>query len=58
MGGGPIKRVKKVKYLGVTVEENLTWNEQCKNLKGRIKNMQIFAKCHHKSIYFEILFLF
>ena len=26
--GGPIKRVKKVKYLGVTVDENLSWNEQ------------------------------
>ena len=34
---GPIKQVKKVRYLGVTVDENLTWNEQYKNLKGKIK---------------------
>ena len=38
INGGPIKRVKKVKYLGITVDENLTWNEQHKNLKGKIKN--------------------
>ena len=38
VNGGQIKQVKKVKYLGVTVEENLTWNEQYKNLKGKIKN--------------------
>ena len=35
---GPIKRVKKVKYLGVTVDESLSWNEQYKSLKGKIKN--------------------
>ena len=38
INGGQAKRVKKVKYLGVTVDENLTWNEQCKNLNGKIKN--------------------
>ena len=38
INGGPIKRVKKVKYLGVTVDENLSWNEQYKSLKGKIKN--------------------
>ena len=38
INGGPIKRVKKVNYLGVTVNENLTWNEQFKNLKGKIEN--------------------
>ena len=38
INGGPIKRVKKVKYLEVIVDENLTWNEQYKNLKGKIKN--------------------
>ena len=26
INGGPIKRVKKVEYLGVTVDEYLTWN--------------------------------
>ena len=26
---------QKVKYLGVTVDENLTWNEQYKNLKSK-----------------------
>ena len=38
INGGPIKRVKKVKYLGVTVDENLSWNEQYKSLQGKIKN--------------------
>ena len=38
INGGPIKRVNKVNYLGVTVNENLTWNEQFKNLKGKIEN--------------------
>ena len=28
-----IKRAQKVKYLGNTVDENLTWNEQYKSLK-------------------------
>ena len=37
INGGPMKRVKKVKYLGVTVDENLSWKEQCKSLKGKIK---------------------
>ena len=38
LNGGPIKRVQKVKYLGITVDENLTWNEQYKKLKGKIKS--------------------
>ena len=38
INGGPINRVKEVEYLGVTVDENLTWNDQCKILKGKIKN--------------------
>ena len=38
VNGEPIKRAKKVKYPGITVDENLTWNEQYKNLKGKIKN--------------------
>ena len=32
-----IKRVQKVKYLGLAVDENLTWNEQYKSLKDKIK---------------------
>ena len=28
---------QKVKYLGVTVDENLTWNEHYKKLKGKLK---------------------
>ena len=27
-----------MKCLGITADEDLTWNEQCKNLKGKIKN--------------------
>ena len=38
VNGEPIKRAQKVMYLGITVDENLTWNEQYKNLKGKIKN--------------------
>ena len=30
INGGLIKRVKKVKYHGVIVDENLTWNEKYK----------------------------
>ena len=41
---GPIKRVKKVKYLGVTVDENLTWNEQHNSLKGKIKGALLFLR--------------
>ena len=37
INGKSIKRVKKFKYLGVTVVENLTWNERYKKLKGRLK---------------------
>ena len=32
-----VRRVHKVKYLGPEVDENLTWNEQYKCLKNRIK---------------------
>ena len=32
-----VRRVQKVKYLGLAVDENLTWNEQCKSLKDKIK---------------------
>ena len=38
VNGELIKRAQKVKYLGITVDENLTWNEQYKNLQGTIKN--------------------
>ena len=38
INGGPIKWVKIVKYLGNTVDENLTWNEHYRNLKGEIKS--------------------
>ena len=32
-----VKRVKKVKYLGTIVDENLTWNEQYEKLKCKIE---------------------
>ena len=38
VNGGPIKRAEKVEYFGITVDENSTWNEQHKNLKGQIRN--------------------
>ena len=38
INGKPIKRAQKVKYLGITVDENLAWNEKYKNLTSKIKN--------------------
>ena len=38
VNGEPIKRAQQIKYLGIMVDENLTWNEQYKSLKGKIKN--------------------
>ena len=35
--GESIKRVKKVKYVGITVDENLTWNEHYPQLNCKIK---------------------
>ena len=32
-----VRRVQKVKYLRLEVDENLTWNEQYKCLKNKIK---------------------
>ena len=32
-----VRRVQKVKYLGIEVDENLTWNERYKCLKNKIK---------------------
>ena len=38
INGAPIKRVQEVKYLGTTVDENLTWNGHYKKLKGKVKS--------------------
>ena len=35
--GESIKRAKKVKYLGITADENLTWDKHYKKLKCKIK---------------------
>ena len=32
-----IKRVNKTKYLGLTIEESLSWNQQNKIVKGKLK---------------------
>ena len=32
-----IKKVKQTKYLGLTLEESLSWNQQCKIEKGKLK---------------------
>ena len=32
-----IKRVNQTKYLGLTIEESLSWNQQCKIVKGKLK---------------------
>ena len=31
-----IKQVHKTKYLGLTVDDNLNWNEQYKSVKGKV----------------------
>ena len=40
----PIKRVQKVKYLGTMVDEKLTWNEQYKKIKSKIKSALSFLQ--------------
>ena len=37
INGESIKGVIKVKYLGITMDENLTWNEHYKKLKCKIE---------------------
>ena len=32
-----MKRVKKTKYLGLTIDESLSWNQQYKIVKGEMK---------------------
>ena len=36
-GKNEIKRVKKTKYLGLTIDESLSWNQQYKIAKGKLK---------------------
>ena len=36
IGGEEIKRTHKVKYLGVTLDENLSWTAQYKKVKSKI----------------------
>ena len=37
VNGEPIKRAQKVEYFGITVDNNLTWNEKFKNFESKIK---------------------
>ena len=37
VGEDEIKRVRKTKYLGLTIDETLSWNEQYKIVKGKLK---------------------
>ena len=36
LNNSDIKRVTKTKLLGITVDESLEWDEQCKIVKGKI----------------------
>ena len=36
VGEDEIKRVKKTKYLGITIDETLSWNQQYKIVKGKL----------------------
>ena len=38
LGGEELKRVHEVKYLGVSVDESLSWTTQYKKLKSKLKN--------------------
>ena len=38
INGENIQRVHEVKYLGVTIDENLSWNKQYKKLKCKLKS--------------------
>ena len=33
----PIRRIQRVKYLGIRVDENLSWNEQYESLQCKVK---------------------
>ena len=37
VGEDEIKRVRKTKYLGLTIDETLSWNQQYKIVKGKLK---------------------
>ena len=37
VGEGEIKRVRKTKYLGLTIDETLSWNQQYRIVKGKLK---------------------
>ena len=37
VGEDEIKRVKKTKYLGLTTDETMSWNQQYKIVKGKLK---------------------
>ena len=37
MGNDEIKRVRKTKYLGLTIDESLSWSQQYKIVKGKLK---------------------
>ena len=34
---GEVKRIRKTKYLGLTINETLSWNQQYKIVKGKVK---------------------
>ena len=35
--GEPIRRVQTLKYLGLRIDENISWNKQCKSLQCKVK---------------------
>ena len=37
MGNDEIKRVRKTKYLGLTIDESLSWSQQYNIVKGKLK---------------------
>ena len=37
VGEEEIKRVRKTKYLGLTIDETMSWNQQYKIVKGKVK---------------------
>ena len=48
VGEDEIKRVRKTKYLGLTIDENLSWNQQYKIVKGKLKGgLNSISKLKH-----------
>ena len=44
LNGSEIERVEKTKYLGIIIDENLTWDEQFKRIRSQINTVLMSLK--------------